>query len=447
MAPLLALGLSLLPALSRLLAGDRAGEVAGHVTEAVRAATGTDDPAAARAALDADPAAASQLRIRLAEIAVEAERLRGEAEDRARQAALQTLQAQLADLSDSRRTMTSLATAGSLIAWGPALVSGIVTTGFFVMLALFLFWSPSAEQQQAWALLNIAVGALVAGFSAVINFWIGSSQGSRDKDETVRRLAGEAMGNGRAAMAEVAERGRDAMARTLERAGGGMQPALGLAGLGGTGMQVAPAFADHGDLSESGIQRVATRGVAMPSDRADARFLSCLAQVLRHEGGFSNDPQDPGGATMMGITRATLAEWRGEPVDVEDVRSLTEEEAREIYRARYWNPLRCDSLPAGIDLMVFDFGVNAGPGAAARMLQRAVGVRADGAIGPMTLAAARAADPVACIDRMARLREDHYRALATFPRFGRGWLRRTEAVRRAAQALAAQAPAAPGVAA
>jgi lysozyme family protein len=64
-------------------------------------------------------------------------------------------------------------------------------------------------------------------------------------------------------------------------------------------------------------------------------------------------------------------------------------------------------------------------------------VRADGAIGPVTLAAARAADAVAAIDRMARLREDHYRALATFPRFGRGWLRRTDEVRRAAQAMAA----------
>src|SRR3712207_9421373 len=83
---------------------------------------------------------------------------------------------------------------------------------------------------------------------------------------------------------------------------------------------------------------------------------------------------------MMGITQATLARWRGEPVTAEDVRALTEEEAREIYSAGHWNPLRCDALPPGLDLMFFDFGVNAGPGASARLLQRALAVRANGAI-------------------------------------------------------------------
>ncbi|MBX9699338.1 MAG: hypothetical protein K2X74_07870, partial [Acetobacteraceae bacterium] len=198
MAPLLALGLSLLPTLTRLVAGDSAGTVAAHVTAAVREVTGTDNPDAARAALEADPAAASQLRIRLAEIALEAERLRGEAEGRARQAELDTLRAELADLAGARATMAGLAGAGSHIAWGPPLVSGIVTIGFFALLGLFMLRPMDIENQQAWALLNIAVGALVAGFTAVINFWIGSSQGSRDKDETVRRLAGEALASGRA---------------------------------------------------------------------------------------------------------------------------------------------------------------------------------------------------------------------------------------------------------
>jgi hypothetical protein len=404
MAPLLALGLSLLPALTRLLAGDRAGAVAATVTEAVREATGTEDPTAARAALEADPARAAALRTRLAEIALEGERLRAEAAEQARHAALETLRAQLADLAGARAGMLQLAGTGSLIAWGPALVSGIVTTGFFAMLALFLFWTPDGSNQQAWALLNIAVGALVAGFSAVVNFWIGSSQGSRDKDETVRRLAGEALGQGGGLVAAALDRG-------LARAA---PPRMGLADL-------------------SALSGKALTPQDIPS--GDTRFLPCLGVVLRHEGGFVNDPQDPGGATNMGITLATLAAWRGEPVTAADVQALTEEEAREIYRARYWNALRCDAMPAGIDLMVFDFGVNAGPGAAARMLQRAVGTRADGAIGPVTLAAAQATDAAPAIDRMARLREEHYRALAGFGRFGRGWLRRTDEVRRAAQAM------------
>ncbi len=431
MAPILALGLTILPALARLLAGDRAGEVAGTVTAAIREVTGTEDPEAARAALEADPAAAGQLRIRLAEIALDAERSRAEAEGRAQQAALEELRIGLADLAQARGTMTALAATGSVIAWGPALVSGIVTTGFFGMLALFLFWTPGPEHQQAWALLNIAVGALVAGFTAVINFWIGSSQGSRDKDATVRRLAGDGLGRAEAAIAATVDRGREAMAQMLERAREGAAPAPAFAGLSLAG---GPLLAAHG-----------MRGFAAPA--AADRFGRCLDIVLRHEGGFSNDPQDPGGATMMGITRATLSAWRGAPASEEEVRALTEEEAREIYRANYWNVLRCDQLPAGIDLTVFDFGVNAGPGAAARLLQRAVGVRADGAIGPITVAAAHAAEPGPCVDRLARLREDHYRALPTFARFGRGWLRRTDEVRRAAHAMAAEAGRAEGIAA
>jgi hypothetical protein len=428
MAPLLLLGLSLLPALTRALAGDRAGEVAATVTAAVREVTGTDDPAAAQAALAANPAAATQLRTRLAEIALDAERLRAESAERERQAALETMRAQLADLAGARGAMVSLAGAGSLIAWGPTLVSFIVTTGFFAMLALFMFWTPGVENQQAWALLNIAVGALVAGFSAVINFWIGSSQGSRDKDETVRRLAGEAMGRASAPAVEAAiagtlERGRVAMERRLEQAGAALVPAP------------APASTPANTPTASAPAATLLDTQAMP--RGDARFLTCLATVLRHEGGFVNDPQDPGGATNLGITAATLAAWRGAPVTAEEVRALTEEEAREIYRARYWNRLRCDDLPAGLDLQVFDIGVNAGPGVAAKLLQRAVGVAADGAIGPVTLAAARAADARPAIDRMARLREEHYRGLSGFARFGRGWLRRTDEVRRAAQGMVA----------
>jgi hypothetical protein len=400
-APLLALGISVLPALARLVAGERAGQVAATVTEAVREAAGTDDPATARERLEADPAAASALRVRLAEIALEAERLGAEAEERRRGAELEALRARIAEVRDARGTMAALAGAGSALSWGPATVSAIVTTGFFAMLALFLFWAPAAEHQQAYALLNVAVGALVAGFTAVVNFWIGSSQGSRDKDETVRRLAGQQA---------------TLVGETLGWAQSAAVP------------RAAAAAAARGTAAAP------TPAAAQPED---ARFGRCLSIVLEREGGYSNDPQHPGGPTMMGITQATLARWRGEAVTAEDVRALTEEEAREIYRAGYWNPLRCDALPPGLDLMVFDFGVNAGPGASARLLQRALAVRADGAIGPITLAAARAAGARACIDRLARLREEHYRALPGFARFGRGWLNRTDHVRRAAAEMAA----------
>jgi len=174
---------------------------------------------------------------------------------------------------------------------------------------------------------------------------------------------------------------------------------------------------------------------------ASDRFHACLAEVFGQEGGFADHPQDPGGATMMGITRATLSDWRGYQVSEAEVRALTRAEAEAIYRARYWGPLRCDELPRGVDLMVFDFGVNAGPARSARLLQTALGVAADGIIGPVTLAAARHADVPALLERMARAREAYYRSLETFPTFGKGWLRRTEEVRLAALRMAGSAAA------
>ena len=174
-----------------------------------------------------------------------------------------------------------------------------------------------------------------------------------------------------------------------------------------------------------------------PPHPGDARFLACVAIVLGKEGGFVNDPADPGGATNLGITRATLEAWRGQPVSEADVRKLTQAEALQIYRARYWNVMRCDDLPPGIDLMVFDFGVNAGPSRAASHLQRAVGARVDGAIGPRTIAAAKAANAHNVIDMLVLRREQHYRSLPTFPKFGRGWLNRTASVASKAKAMVA----------
>ncbi len=426
MAPLLALGLTMLPALTRIIAGDKAGGVADTVTSTIREVTGTNDPAAARAALEANPAAAEQLRARLAEIAVEAERVRAEAQDRERQAALETLRAQLQDVQSARQTMVSMGGGARLLATGPGAISVVVTVGFFGLLAMFMFWNPGKDtvDQQAWALLNIAVGALVAGFSAVINFWIGSSNGSRSKDALVEQLTAGALRSTGDAARQVAQQADGARAAVQDAVQATLAQAREM-----IGPPAPPPAPVQAPAAAPAAARAATSG--------DARFLACLAIVLRHEGGFVNDPQDPGGATNLGITKATLESWRGAPVTEQEVRDLTQEEAREIYRARYWNRLRCDDLPAGIDLVVFDMGVNAGPGTSAKLLQRAVSVAVDGAIGPITIAAARAAEPAATIDRLSRLREEYYRGLAGFARFGKGWLRRTDDVRRAAQSMAA----------
>jgi lysozyme family protein len=167
------------------------------------------------------------------------------------------------------------------------------------------------------------------------------------------------------------------------------------------------------------------------------RFAACVAEVLRHEGGYADLPRDPGGCTNRGITRRTLEGWRREPVSCEDVRALTEAEARAIYRAHYWNAVHGDELPAGIDLVAFDAAVLSGRRRAALWLQQALGVTADGVIGPRTLRAARGAnDRAAVITHACRLRLDFLRGLDTWRDFGRGWSRRLGEVRAAALAMA-----------
>ncbi|MCB5176269.1 glycoside hydrolase family 108 protein [Microvirga lenta] len=167
-----------------------------------------------------------------------------------------------------------------------------------------------------------------------------------------------------------------------------------------------------------------------------ATFEACLACVLRHEGGFVHHPADPGGATKFGITRATLARSRGRPVSVEDVRGLSREEAGGIYRRLYWDVVRADDLPPGLDLALFDFAVNSGPARAVRTLQDVLGVAADGVAGPLTLQAAREADTADAVRRLTRARLAFLSRLAAWPVFGRGWRIRVLAVEREALRLA-----------
>ena len=152
---------------------------------------------------------------------------------------------------------------------------------------------------------------------------------------------------------------------------------------------------------------------------------TALRLIRRHEGGYVDHPDDPGGATNLGITHATLAAWRGKPVTKQDVRNLTVAEAAAIYRARYWDAVRGDELPAGVDLAVFDFAVNSGPGRAIRTLQTVLGVPQDGALGPVTMAAlAKAPGAVTVIVDLCDARMRFLRGLRTFGTFGRGWTNR-----------------------
>lgn len=161
-----------------------------------------------------------------------------------------------------------------------------------------------------------------------------------------------------------------------------------------------------------------------------ANFDPSLAFTLSEEGGWSDDPDDPGGATNKGITLATFRDYMPGATAAE-LRDIPDNQVSHIYMMGYWRPVAGDHLPAGLDLMVFDFGVNAGPSRSARMLQQAVGVEEDGIIGPVTLKAISSVSDT--LSRLSGLQRAHYRALPEFGLYGAGWMARTD--RRLAAAL------------
>lgn len=154
-------------------------------------------------------------------------------------------------------------------------------------------------------------------------------------------------------------------------------------------------------------------------------FAACLKYVLGFEGGYSDLAEDPGGATNLGITQAELTRYRGHAVSKDDVRNLKVDEAGEIYRLHYWQPMRCDDLPAGIDLAVFDCAVNQGTGRAGRFLQLAVHANVDGIVGPKTLGAVMETDADHLLIEFMAQRMNAYGLLTSmFHTFGLGWSRR-----------------------
>jgi len=162
----------------------------------------------------------------------------------------------------------------------------------------------------------------------------------------------------------------------------------------------------------------------------EANFFKSLDMVLKHEGGFVDHPEDPGGATNKGITHKTYADFLGRPLeDVSELKNIPDDHVQMIYKNGYWDRVKGDELPSGVDFSTFDWAVNSGPGRAAKALQKAVMVAQDGAIGPMTLGAAAEFTPEAIIESIAEQREEFYRSLRTFDTFGKGWLRRNEETR------------------
>jgi len=401
MNPLIGVAVSMLPDIIKLIAGDKTGQLADQVGKAVSDTLGTTNAAEAQTKLATDAAAKAALQQKLAELALEATKAQNAESDQQRQDALSNTQG-------ARSGLQALATTNSTIAWTAPTISYLVIAGFFTFLfvLVWLYWGakpadPNNQNNFVIQIINIAVGALTAAFATVVNFWLGSSAGSQKKDDANLTLQ---------------QAQSDQSHATITAFQNKIAP-----------QPLAPAQAPA---------PAQTPAAAKPTDQqGSARFDACMPFIFKAEGGYSDTPGDPGGPTNFGITLATLKAYEGNPnLTAQDVKNLTPATAKEIYRSNYWNRMQCGALPAGLDLEVFDFGVNAGPGEAVKALQRIVGVTADGSIGPITLAAIGQFKPRDLISQYSEARLAYYKGLNN-PEFEQGWTARVAQIQTAASQM------------
>jgi lysozyme family protein len=173
-------------------------------------------------------------------------------------------------------------------------------------------------------------------------------------------------------------------------------------------------------------------------------YQQALAAVLKHEGGYVNHPRDPGGATNFGVTQAVYDAYRkSHNRKTQSVKYIASGEVEIIYRTQYWDAVRGDDLPDGLDYAVFDYAVNSGPSRAIKHLQIVVGVAADGKLGLVTLTAIKRMPVKRIIEELCTIRMRFLRGLPTWDVFGRGWSSRVEGVKAKALKWASEAPTAP----
>lgn len=161
----------------------------------------------------------------------------------------------------------------------------------------------------------------------------------------------------------------------------------------------------------------------------DRNFKISLKEVLKHEGGWSDHPSDPGGATMKGVTIATFRAFVNPKGTKDDLRKITDAQLETVYRRQYWDKVHGAELPDGVDFAVFDYAVNSGPSRAVKYLQKVVVVSQDGKIGPKTLEAIKAMGSRNVINKLCDTRLAFLKRLKTWPTFGKGWARRVSGVR------------------
>ncbi|TPM33744.1 hypothetical protein FJ955_03110 [Mesorhizobium sp. B2-2-2] len=169
----------------------------------------------------------------------------------------------------------------------------------------------------------------------------------------------------------------------------------------------------------------------------DRNFARALALVLKSEGGWSDNPADPGGATMKGVTLANFRRYVKADATKADLRKISDAQLATVYRRFYWDAVAGADLPGGVDYAIFDFAVNSGPGRAVKCLQAVVGAKQDGKIGPDTLAKVKAMMRATVIEEACDQRMAFLKRLPTWKTFGKGWTSRVASVRTEALKLAA----------
>lgn len=179
----------------------------------------------------------------------------------------------------------------------------------------------------------------------------------------------------------------------------------------------------------------------VPVIGASGNFEKCMQVIEKWEGGFTNDPDDPGGPTNMGVTQGDLARWRDWAVSVDDVRNLTRDEARQIFRAQYWDPINGERLPLAVAQLCLDAAILTGVGRGSRDLQEALNLQnaalaVDGVIGSNTIKASIGADIKRLVTDFGAIAEAYLRGRPGFPKYGKGWLNRLTEVRAIAAEMA-----------
>jgi lysozyme family protein len=170
-------------------------------------------------------------------------------------------------------------------------------------------------------------------------------------------------------------------------------------------------------------------------------FDVCFDRVIQSEGGYVNDPADAGGETNLGVTAGAWGAYLGRPINSGEMQALTKDTVKPFYRQMYWDKVKGDDLPAGVDYVVFDFAVNAGVSRAAKFLQRSVGAVDDGVIGGGTLGKVAVTNKQRLLAAFADQKQRFYNGLAlsnpSQQKFLKGWLARVDKVQTAAESMLA----------